>query len=911
MNTILLIDGSSYLYRAFHAMPDLRSPDGKPTGAMYGVINMIRRLMHDIRFDYGACIFDAKGKNFRHELFPDYKANRPPMPEELSVQIEPTFQLVRSLGWPLISVAGVEADDVIGTLARQAEQRQWKVVISTGDKDFAQLVNHYISLSNSMNNEELDENGVINKFGVPPAQIIDYLALIGDKIDNVPGVEKCGPKTAVKWLTSYGSLDGVMAHADEIKGNIGEKLRSSLEQLPLSKELITIKCNIDLSDILPNGLDNLQLQKKDTIALKTYFQQHGFRSWLQEIKQSEIDTSVNTQDSASKDILSPNPSNIKRHYQCIVDEKSLTTLIEGLMQAKIVAFDTETDSLNAIEAHLIGMSFSWEPGVAYYLPLTHDYAGAPSQLPLLPTLEKLRHWLEGKEYAKTGQNLKYDRHIMANYNIQIQGIIDDTLLASYVLESHLTHNMDDLAKRHLNETTITYEEICGKGAKQISFAAVDIDTACLYAAEDADITSRLNEVLNGKLTSTMQSVYRNIELPVSKVLFEMERHGVLVDRSSLSKQSQEIGIHMLELEQQIQSLAGQPFNINSPKQLQEILFGKLGIPTKGVRKTPSGGLSTDESVLEKLSMDYPLPKLILEYRGLAKLKSTYTDKLATLINPKSGRIHTNYAQAVVITGRLASNDPNLQNIPIRTPAGRRVREAFIAPTGHWIVSADYSQIELRIMAHLSKDENLCRAFTSGEDIHQATAAEVFGVPLDQVSSEQRRYAKSINFGLIYGMGAYGLASQLQISQSEAKHFIERYFARYPSVANYMQRIRESALQNGYVDTVFGRRLYQPEIKASNANRRAGAERAAINAPMQGTAADLIKMAMISVSAWLESEHLNTKLIMQVHDELVLEVPDSEINAIKQNIPELMANVAQLAVPLVAEVGAGHNWDEAH
>ena len=920
MKTLLLIDASSYLYRAFHAMPDLRSPQGEPTGAVYGIVNMLRRLMQSEQFDYCACVFDAKGKTFRDELYPEYKAQRPPMPDELRAQIAPIYRLVRAFGWPLLAVEGVEADDVIGTLACLAVQQGMRVVISTGDKDVAQLVNPQITLSNTMNNETLDEAGVEEKFGVPPRLIIDYLSLIGDKVDNVPGVDKCGPKTAIKWLTAYGDLDGVMTHAEEIGGAVGDKLREALPRLPLSRQLVTIKCDVDLSRELPDGLSNLAPAAPETGTLIEDFRQHGFRTWLREVEQDAPQSRPAPEpptdlfDAAPPQpptAVTPQPEKVERIYRPVLTEADLDKLLNGLQQATVVSFDTETDSLEPLAAQIIGMSFSWQPGVAWYLPLAHDYPGAPDQLPRQETLERLRPWLEDTQRHKLGQNLKYDCHVLANYGIMLRGIIDDTMLASYVLESHLTHNMDDLAERHLGETTITYEEICGKGAKQIGFAEVDLSTATNYAAEDADITFRLSQVLNTQLTPQLMHIYRDIELPVSRVLFDMERQGVLIDRQCLADQSHQLGMQMLTLEKQIQELAGQPFNINSPKQLQEILFGKLGIPTKGVRKTPSGGFSTDESVLEKLALDFPLPKLILQYRGLAKLKSTYTDKLPTLINPRTGRVHTTYAQAVAITGRLASADPNLQNIPVRTAAGRRVREAFIAAPGHVIVSADYSQIELRIMAHLSGDENLCQAFLTGEDIHRATAAEVFGVPLDQVSSEQRRYAKSINFGLIYGMGAYGLAAQLEISQTEAKQFIERYFARYPSVSDYMQRTREFAFQNGFVDTIFGRRLYQPEIRSTSPARRAGAERAAINAPMQGTAADLIKMAMISVSDWLSEQQLAARLIMQVHDELVLEVPEAEVQQVRDNLPALMSGVASLAVPLLAEVGVGKSWEAAH
>jgi len=927
MKTLLLIDGSSYLYRAFHAMPDLRSPEGQPTGAIYGVVNMLRRLEKDVQFDYSACIFDAKGRTFRDDLYPEYKANRPSMPDDLRLQIAPVHQLVEALGWPLLAVEGVEADDVIGTLATVAEQQGFRVIVSTGDKDIAQLVTPNVTLVNTMTNETLDEAGVVEKFGVPPTQIIDYLTLIGDKVDNVPGVDKCGPKTAVKWLEAYGSLDGVIEHAAEVKGVVGDKLREALPRLDLSRELVTIKRDVDLKEELPRGLDDLAHRERDAASLADAFRTHGFRTWLKEAEQwladsgaapaaanvdaAQTDLFGEPAEAASAPAAAPAKADVTRDYRCVLTAAQLDELLTGLASAPVVSFDTETTSLEPFAARLVGMSFAWQEGLAYYLPLAHHYAGVPEQLDFDATLATLKPWLEDASRPKLGQNLKYDRHVLANHGIALAGIVDDTLLQSYVIESHLTHNMDDLAERHLGETTISYEEICGKGAKQIGFAEVDIDTATRYSAEDADITLRLDHAMKPQLTGRLIDVYRDIELPASDVLYAMERTGVLIDRQLLAAQSHELGLKLVELEQQAFELAGQPFNLNSPKQLQEILFGKLGIDTKGVKKTPSGGYSTDEGVLEKLALDHPLPKLILQNRSLAKLKSTYTDKLPLQINADTGRVHTTYSQAVAVTGRLASTDPNLQNIPVRTAEGRRVREAFIASPGHKIVSADYSQIELRIMAHLSGDAGLLAAFQSGEDIHKATAAEVFGVALDAVSADQRRAAKAINFGLIYGMSQYGLAAQLEIDNAQAKQFIDRYFMRYPGVAEYMQRTRDAAREQGYVETVFGRRLYLPEIRSSNGARRAGAERAAINAPMQGTAADLIKLAMIKVHAWLAEQGLGSKLIMQVHDELVLEVPDAELDLIKQELPRLMAGAATLAVPLLAEVGAGDSWEAAH
>ncbi|CUA81873.1 DNA polymerase I [Gulbenkiania indica] len=919
MKTLLLIDGSSYLYRAFHAMPDLRSPEGLPTGAIYGMVNMLRRLEREVAFDYSACIFDAKGKTFRDDLYADYKANRPSMPDELASQITAVHEVVQASGWPMLVVPGVEADDVIGTLACQATAAGMRVIISTGDKDISQLVSPSVTVVNTMTNETLDEAGVKAKFGVPPERIVDYLVLVGDKVDNVPGVEKCGPKTAVKWLEEYGTLDNLIAHADQVGGKVGENLRAALSWLPTARELITIKCDVTLAEHLPH-LEALRHQPRDQPRLVELFQRFGFRSWLREASEGLAEAGAEASANPPGDLFAPPAAGeaapapqaaIERHYETVLTEAALEAWIARLEAAERVSLDTETTSLNALDARIVGLSFSVEPGHAAYVPLAHHGPGAPDQLDREATLARLRPWLEDPKAGKLGQNLKYDRHVFANHGITLRGIVDDTLLASYVIESHLTHNMDDLARRHLGETTITYEEICGKGARQIGFADVDVDTATRYAAEDADIVLRLNSTLAGKMTDRLAEVYRTIELPVADVLFAMERTGVLIDRDKLAQQSHELGREMLEVERRAHEMAGQPFNLNSPKQLQEILFGKLGIDTKGVRKTASGGYSTDEEVLEKLALDHPLPRLILQYRGLSKLKSTYTDKLPALIRPETGRVHTNYAQAVAVTGRLASSDPNLQNIPVRTPEGRRVREAFVAPPGHLIVSADYSQVELRIMAHLSDDPGMLRAFASGEDIHRATAAEVFGVALDAVSSDQRRAAKAINFGLIYGMSAFGLAAQLGIERVAAQQYIDRYFMRYPGVADYMQRTRESAREQGYVETVFGRRLYLPEIRASNAGRRAAAERAAINAPMQGTAADLIKLAMIAVHRWLNAEGLASRLVMQVHDELVLEVPREEQALIAERLPALMAGVAALKVPLLAEVGFGDSWEAAH
>lgn len=917
MKTLLLVDGSSYLYRAFHAMPDLRSPQNEPTGAIQGVLNMLRRLHKDYPSDYSACVFDAKGKTFRDDIYPEYKANRASMPDDLRLQIEPLHAAIKAMGWPLIMEDGVEADDVIGALAKQAVSEGMRVIISTGDKDIAQLVNEHVTLVNTMPNafrkgdELLDVAGVEEKFGIPPSLIIDYLILIGDTSDNVPGVEKVGPKTAVKWLKQYGSLENIIAHADEITGAVGENLRKALPWLPTARELITIRCDVGIQE----SLADLAPQPQDKATLIEMFERLGFKSWRRELDQPQLPakaspTAIMPQQQVPTDLFAV-ASTQKRVYQTILNETALENWLQKLSSAALFCFDTETTSLDPMQAKLVGMSFAVDAGEAAYLPLRHDYAGAPQQLDFDATLARIKPILESTGIKKVGQNLKYDKHVLANHGISLNGIEHDTLLQSYVVESHRSHGMDDLAMRHLGVKTITYEEVAGKGAKQVGFSQVSVEIASEYAAEDADITLQLHEALYPQISSDekLQHIYRQIEMPVSDILFTIERNGVLIDNQMLNQQSHEIGHKLMELEKQAFELAGQPFNLGSPKQLQEILFGKLGI--KPLKKTPSGTPSTDEDVLQELALDYPLPKVLLEYRGLAKLKSTYTDKLPKMINPATGRVHTCYNQAVAVTGRLASSEPNLQNIPVRTAEGRRIREAFIAPAGSVIVSADYSQIELRIMAHLSQDEGLLKAFSAGEDIHRATAAEIFGVEREAVSSEQRRYAKVINFGLIYGMSAFGLAQNLNIERSAAASYIERYFARYPGVREYMQNTRESAKAKGYVETYFGRRLWVPEINSPNGMRRAGAERAAINAPMQGTAADLIKLAMIATQGWLESEKLQTKLIMQVHDELVLEVPEAELELVKHTLPQLMQGVAKLDVPLLAEVGIGLNWEAAH
>ncbi|HEZ5565077.1 TPA: DNA polymerase I [Neisseria meningitidis] len=933
--TLLLVDGSSYLYRAYHAMgQNLTAPDGAPTGALYGVLNMLRRLRSEYPHDYCAVVFDAKGKNFRHQMFEEYKATRPPMPDDLRPQAEALPDLVRLTGWPVLVIGQVEADDVIGTLAKQGAEHGLRVIVSTGDKDMAQLVDERVTLVNTMSGETLDIEGVKAKFGVRPDQIRDYLALMGDKVDNVPGVEKCGPKTAVKWLEAYGSLAGVMEHASEIKGKVGENLRAALPRLPLSYDLVTIKTDVDLHAELSDGIESLRRTTPKWAQLVVDFKRWGFRTWLKEAE-SNMNTG-STDDLFGSDSIGEQAAlnaempfekqaekataPEKLDYQAVTTEAQFAALLDKLSRADTIGIDTETTSLDAMNASLVGISIAFQAGEAVYIPVGHSLTAAPEQLDLQDVLGRLKPHLENPALKKIGQNLKYDQHVFANYGITLNGIAGDAMLASYIIESHLGHGLDELSERWLGLETITYESLCGKGAKQIGFADVAIGQATEYAAQDADFALRLEAHLRAQMDEKQLEMYEKMELPVAQVLFEMERNGVQIDRAELARQSAELGAELMKLEQEAYAAAGQPFNLNSPKQLQEILFDKMGIPTKGLKKTAKGGISTNEAVLEQLAPDYPLPKIILQNRSLAKLKSTYTDKLPEMISPKDGRVHTTYAQAVAITGRLASNNPNLQNIPIRTEEGRKVRRAFTAPQGSVIVSADYSQIELRIMAHLSGDKTLIAAFQNGEDVHRRTAAEVFGTAPENVSSEQRRYAKTINFGLIYGMGQYGLAKSLGIDNLSAKNFIDRYFARYPGVAEYMQRTKEQAAAQGYVETLFGRRLYLPDIRNKNANARAGAERAAINAPMQGTASDLIKRAMIDVSRWLSEceaspwdELLQSKLIMQVHDELVLGVVETELDFVKEKLPQIMAKVdgGLLDVPLVAEVGVGENWEEAH
>ena len=937
---LLLVDGSSYLYRAFHAMPDLRNGAGDPTGAIYGMVNMMRRARAELKADHIACVFDAKGKTFRDEMYSEYKAHRSPMPEDLVKQIEPIHAIVKALGWPVLMVSGVEADDVIGTLACQATQAGWETIISTGDKDLAQLVNSSVTLINTMTDEKLDVEGVIAKFGVPPERIVDYLSIIGDTVDNVPGVPKAGPKTANKWLAEFGDLDSLMANAHQVKGVVGENLRNSLEWLPQARQLITVKTDCDLSPHLP-GLDDLQAKPEDAPLLRQLFERYAFKTWLRDVEKqlggpaaevlNSFDLAGSPMQAApeGREKITHNPFGptataattalsqetadlqgaIEKSYECVVDEAALDRWLKKMESAPLTAVDTETTGLDALVAELVGISLCVSPGDACYIPVAHR--NGEDQLGRELVLAKLKPWLEGTQYCKVGQNLKYDAHIFANYGITLQGIQFDTLLESYVLESHMPHNMDSLAERHLGMKTIRYEEVCGKGVHQIGFDQVDLKIATNYAAEDADITLRLHLALWPQIQESpgLLYVYQNIEMPAMRILGIMERNGIRIDSALLSQQGQELGRRLLALEGEIHKLAGQPFNIQSPKQIAEILFGQLALPV--IKKTPSGAPSTDEEVLQKLAEDYPLPARILDYRSLAKLMSTYIEKLPRMADPKTGRIHTNFSQATAVTGRLASSEPNLQNIPVRTEEGRRIREAFIPAEGCKLLSADYSQIELRIMAHISGDENLLAAFVAGKDVHQATAAEIFGVPLEAVSSEQRRYAKVINFGLIYGMSAFGLAGNLGIERSAAQNYIAKYFDRYPGVAEYMERTRLEARENGYVETVFGRRLWLPEIKGSNGPRRQGAERAAINAPMQGTAADLIKLAMIAVENWLEKEQLKTRMLLQVHDELVFDVPLDELALLQAKLPDLMCKVADLKVPLLVGIGIGDNWEEAH
>jgi len=925
---LILVDGSSFLFRAYHAVPPLTNAKGEPTNAIYGVTNMLRKLIADYHSDYITVVFDAPGKTFRNELYDQYKAHRPPMPDDLRVQIAPLHNLLRAMGLPLIIEPGVEADDVLGALAQHAEQQGYDVIISTGDKDMAQLVNEHIILENTMSNTRMDIQGVFDKFGVRPDQIIDYLALIGDTVDNIPGVPKVGPKTTAKWLEHYQSLENLIAHADEITGKIGENLRASLDYLPLSKQLTTIKCDLDL----PYSIEDLKQQPMDKAELKNLLTELGFSSWLKTLDAStapvlSVAEGLST-GSSTAPVPSPSatpgtgpieaaqtedkPAKIASSYETLLTEQQFNDWLAQLDKAELFAFDTETTSLDYSKARIVGVSFAVTPGKAAYVPLAHDYPGVPDQLDRCEILEKLRPLLENPHKAKLGQNLKYDMHVLANHGIALRGIAHDTMLESYVLNSTATkHNMDDLAKEYLGVETIHYEDVAGKGAKQIGFQEVPIEQAGPYAAEDADITLQLHQVLSAKLAQQprLLELYTEIEVPLISVLARIERNGVLIDAAMLAQQSLELSSQIISLEQHAHDLAGQTFNLGSPKQIQDILYDQQKLPI--LKKTPKGQPSTEESVLQELALDYPLPKLILEYRSLSKLKSTYTDKLPQQVDGQTGRIHTSYHQAVAATGRLSSSDPNLQNIPIRSEEGRKIRQAFIAPVGKKIVAADYSQIELRIMAHLSADEGLLTAFTEGQDVHRATAAEVFGVAPEQVTTDLRRSAKAINFGLIYGMSAFGLAQQLGLSRSQAQSYIDLYFTRYPGVKNYMDSIREQAREQGYVETLFGRRLYLPEINSRNAARRQYAERTAINAPMQGTAADIIKRAMIAADQWLTRENPDAKMIMQVHDELVFEVAQDQVDDCAAKIRTLMCAAADLEVPLLVDIGVGNNWDEAH
>ncbi|HET8801045.1 MAG TPA: DNA polymerase I [Marinobacter sp.] len=903
---VVLVDGSSYLFRAYHALPPLTTSKNHPTGAIKGVISMIRRLEQDFPGSKMVVVFDAKGKTFRHDLYEEYKAHRPPMPDDLACQIEPIHDIVRAMGLPLLSVSGVEADDVIGTLANEATSKGIDVVISTGDKDMAQLVSDHVTLINTMTETRMDRDGVVDKFGVTPEQIIDYLALVGDKVDNIPGVNKCGPKTAVKWLQTYNDLDGIVAHADEIKGKIGDYLREAIDTLPLSQELATIRTCVELDF----GLEDLRPRQQDDDSLLALFREYEFRTWINELE-SRPDAGANDASEAPEE--AGNPTSTDKRYSVITDQNELDTWIERLRRASLFAFDTETTSLRYMDAEIVGVSFAVEAGEAAYVPLAHDYMGAPDQLDRDTVLAQLKPLLEDPAQPKLGQNLKYDKNVLANHGITLEGIAEDTMLESYVLNSVAgRHDMDSLAMRYLGEQTITFESIAGKGAKQLTFNQIELEKAGPYAAEDADITLRLHQVLRPKLRETgkLASVYEDIDLPLVPVLSRMEQRGTMISASTLRQHSQELAERLAELEREACDVAGETFNLGSTKQLQAIFYDKMGLPV--IKKTPKGAPSTAEPVLQELAHEHELPRLILEHRSLSKLKSTYTDTLPGLIHHRTGRIHTSYHQAVAATGRLSSSEPNLQNIPIRSEQGRRIRQAFIAPEGYRLVAADYSQIELRIMAHLSGDKGLLSAFEKGEDIHKATAAEVFGVAVNDVSGDQRRSAKAINFGLIYGMSAFGLSRQLDVGRTTAQQYIDRYFERYPGVLKYMDDIRRQAHDDGYVETLFGRRLYLPEINARNKQMQQAAERTAINAPMQGTAADIIKRAMLDVESWLMRDHAdNARMTMQVHDELILEVKASAIDDIREGLIRRMSAAASLDVPLLVEAGVGDNWDQAH
>jgi len=895
---LVLVDGSSYLFRAFHALPPLHSSGGEPTGAVYGVVSMLKRLLADYEPERMAVVFDAPGPTFRNEIYADYKAHRPPMPEELAAQIEPLRETVEALGFPLLSVEGVEADDVIATLACAERNAGGRVVVSTSDKDLAQLVDDRVTLVNTMSQEVMDAERVNEKFGVPPERMIDYLALVGDTSDNIPGVPKCGPKTAAKWLAQYGDLDAVIAHADEVGGKIGENLRAALDDVRRARELVTIRRDLDLG----TAADDLSLREPDRDRLRRLFARMEFRAWLEQLGDEGDGNAARASTRADGE------------YETVLDEAQLARWVERLEHAELFAFDTETTSLDAIDAELVGFSFAVEPGSAAYVPVAHRYAGAPDQLDRAAVLARLRPLLEDDARAKVGQNLKYDINVLANHDVTLRGVRHDTMLESYLLDATATrHDMDSLARKYLGVEPVPYKAVAGSGRNQITFDQVALEDATPYAAEDADITLRLHQRLWPELAALagQRHVYEAIDMPLVPVLARMERTGVAIDADVLAEQSRDMAHRLQDIEARACVEAGGPFNLNSPKQLQEVLFERLGIPTAGVRKTPGGQPSTAEDVLETLAAAYDLPALILEYRGLAKLKSTYADALPARINARTGRVHTSYQQAVASTGRLSSSEPNLQNIPIRTEQGRRIREAFVAPAGYRLLAADYSQIELRIMAHLSGDAGLMAAFEENRDIHRATAAEVFGLSPEHVSDDQRRAAKAINFGLIYGMSAFGLGRQLGIPRGDAQAYVDRYFERYPGVRAYMDRTRERAREQGYVETVFGRRLYVPEIDSRNAQRRQYAERTAINAPMQGTAADIIKLAMIAVDAWLADGRTDARLIMQVHDELILEAAEDAVEPVRAHVTDLMGGAAHLSVPLLVETGTGRNWAEAH
>jgi len=893
---LVLVDGSSYLFRAYHGLPKLESPTRHPTGAIYGVLNMLRKLIRDEQPDRVAVVFDAKGKTFRNDIYPDYKANRPPMPDDLRVQIEPLHEIIKAQGLPLICIDGVEADDVIGTMSCQATEQGYQVLISTGDKDMAQLVNANVRLINTMNSHFMDEVAVVDKFQVRADQIIDYLALMGDSSDNIPGVPKVGPKTAAKWIGEYGDLNGVLAHADEIKGKVGENLRESLHFLPMSYQLATIKLDCDTGV----AIDELQQQEGDQAALAAYYREYGFTRWYED------------SGSATRHEAKPAAVKVDANYECVLEQARFDHWLQRLRQAQEFAIDTETTSIDYMQAELVGISLCLEPGEACYIPLMHRYENAPQQLDKAKILAALKPVLEDPAIGKIGQNIKYDAHIFLGEGIRMRGIAHDTMLESYVLNSTASrHNMDALAKYYLDHDTIHYVDIAGKGVKQKTFDQVELELASDYAAEDADITLRLHQVLNAGLQQEekLNRVYSEIEIPLIDVLLDVEQNGVLIDEEMLRLQGREIDQKLGQIEEAIYQLAGEIFNLSSPKQIQAILFDKLELPV--LRKTPKGQPSTAEDVLEELAADYEIPALLLEHRSLNKLMSTYIDKLPQEINPRTGRVHTSYQQAVASTGRLSSTSPNLQNIPIRTAEGRRIREAFVADDGCKILALDYSQIELRIMAHLSADENLLSAFAKGLDVHRSTAAEVFGSGLEQVSAEQRRAAKAINFGLIYGMSAFGLGKQLNIGRNEAQQYVDTYFERYPGVKRYMEETKQLARDQGYVETVFGRRLYLPDINARNGNVRQYAERTAINAPMQGTAADIIKRAMIKVQSWLAEQEPHCKMIMQVHDELVFDVAVDEVESCRTAIADLMTGAAELSVDLEVDAGVGANWNDAH